>query len=64
MYVVDYKDDKKNDDDDLVGYKVCHHLCIKGLFCLFSLASDVLTPVLHHSFFLHWIRAQRDCENQ
>lgn len=49
--MVDYKDNKKNDVDDLVGYKVCHHLCIKGFFCLFSLASDVLTPVLLHSFF-------------
>ena len=51
MYVVDYKDNNKNDVDDLVGYKVSHHLCIKGFFCLFSLASDVLTPVLRHSFF-------------
>ena len=64
MYVVDYKDNNKNDVDDLVGYKVSHHLCIKGFFCLFSLASDVLTPVLRHSFFLHEIWAQRDCENQ
>ena len=53
MYVVDYKDNKKNDVDDLVGYKVSHHLCIKGIFCLFSLTSDVLIPVLRHSFFLH-----------
>ena len=49
--MVDYRDNKKNDVDDLVGYKVSHHLCIKGFFCLFSLASDVLTPVLRHSFF-------------
>ena len=49
--MVDYKDNKKNDVDDLVGYKVCHRLCLKGFFCLFSLASDVLTPVLRHSFF-------------
>ena len=55
MYVVDYKDNNKNDVDDLVGYKVSHHLCIKRFFCLFSLASDVLTPVLRHSFFLHEI---------
>ena len=57
MYVVDYKDNNKNDVDDLVGYNVCHRLCLKGFFCLFSLASDVLTPVLRHSFFLHWIWA-------
>ena len=64
MYVVDYKDNNKNDVDDLVGYKVSHHPCMKGFFCLFSPASDVLTPVLRHSFFLHEIWAQRDCENQ
>ena len=51
--MVDYKDNKKNDVDDLVGYKVSHHLCIKEFFCLFSQASDVLTPVLRHSFFSH-----------
>ena len=51
MYVVDYKDNNKNDVDDLVGYKVSHHLCIKGFFCLFSLASDVLTPVLRQLVF-------------
>ena len=43
--MVDYKDNNKNDVDDLVSYKVYYHLCIKGFFCLFSLASDVLTPV-------------------
>ena len=51
MYLVDYKDNNKNDVDDLVGYKVSHHLCIKGFFCLFSLASDVLTPVLRQLVF-------------
>ena len=51
MYVVDYKDNNKNDVDDLVGYKVSHHLCIKGFFYLFSLASDVLTPVLRQLVF-------------
>ena len=48
--MVDYKDNKKNGVDDLVGYKVSH-LCIKGIFCLFSLTSDVFIPVLRHSFF-------------
>ena len=55
MYVVDCMDNNKNDVDDLVGYKVSHHPCMKGFFCLFSPASDVLTPVLRHSFFLHEI---------
>ena len=53
MYVVDYKDNNKNDVDDLVGYKVSHHLCIKGFFYLFSLASDVLTPVLRQLIFFY-----------
>ena len=53
MYVVDYKDNNKNDVDDLVGYNVSHHLCINGFFCLFSLASDVLTPVLRQLIFFY-----------
>ena len=32
--MVDYKDNKKNDVDDLVGYKVSHHLRKKGNFLL------------------------------